>query len=75
MTSMRCGRHRARHAHRLGRQPEQPDRQFPALSAAEGLPAEGAADVVVVLDEAYNEYLPPADRVDTVAGSLNPRTS
>jgi len=24
-------------------------------------------DVVVVLDEAYNEYLPPADRVDTVA--------
>ncbi len=25
------------------------------------------ADVVVVLDEAYNEYLPPADRVDTVA--------
>jgi len=25
------------------------------------------ADVVVVLDEAYNEYLPPAERVDTVA--------
>lgn len=25
------------------------------------------ADVVVVLDEAYNDYLPPADRVDTVA--------
>jgi histidinol-phosphate aminotransferase len=25
------------------------------------------ADVVVVLDEAYNEYLPVADRVDTVA--------
>jgi len=25
------------------------------------------SDVVVVLDEAYNEYLPPADRVDTVA--------
>lgn len=25
------------------------------------------ADVAVVLDEAYNEYLPPADRVDTVA--------
>ena len=24
------------------------------------------ADVAVVLDEAYNEYLPPADRVDTV---------
>ncbi|MDR2240133.1 MAG: histidinol-phosphate transaminase [Zoogloeaceae bacterium] len=24
-------------------------------------------DVVVVLDEAYNEYLPPADRVDTLA--------
>jgi len=24
-------------------------------------------EVVVVLDEAYNEYLPPADRVDTVA--------
>lgn len=24
-------------------------------------------DVAVVLDEAYNEYLPPADRVDTVA--------
>ena len=24
-------------------------------------------DVVVVLDEAYNEYLPPADRADTVA--------
>lgn len=24
-------------------------------------------DVVVVLDEAYNEYLPPAERVDTVA--------
>src|SRR5574343_275463 len=24
-------------------------------------------DVVVVLDEAYNEYLPPADRVDTAA--------
>ncbi len=25
------------------------------------------SDVVVVLDEAYNEYLPPADRADTVA--------
>lgn len=25
------------------------------------------ADVVVVLDEAYNEYIPPADRVDTTA--------
>jgi histidinol-phosphate aminotransferase len=25
------------------------------------------ADVVVVLDEAYNDYLPPADRADTVA--------
>ncbi|HNJ76139.1 MAG TPA: histidinol-phosphate transaminase [Azospira sp.] len=25
------------------------------------------SDVVVVLDEAYNEYLPPSDRVDTVA--------
>ncbi|PKO90723.1 MAG: histidinol-phosphate transaminase [Betaproteobacteria bacterium HGW-Betaproteobacteria-10] len=25
------------------------------------------ADVVVVLDEAYNEYLPPAERVDTAA--------
>lgn len=25
------------------------------------------ADVIVVLDEAYNEYLPPADRVDTAA--------
>lgn len=24
-------------------------------------------DVIVVLDEAYNEYLPPADRADTVA--------
>jgi histidinol-phosphate aminotransferase len=24
-------------------------------------------DVVVVLDEAYNEYLPPADRIDTLA--------
>ena len=24
-------------------------------------------DVVVVLDEAYNEYLPPAERVDTAA--------
>ncbi|MFC5302654.1 histidinol-phosphate transaminase [Azospira restricta] len=24
-------------------------------------------DVIVVLDEAYNEYLPPAERVDTVA--------
>lgn len=26
-----------------------------------------SADVAVVLDEAYNEYLPPADRIDTVA--------
>ncbi|HRH15053.1 MAG TPA: histidinol-phosphate transaminase [Azonexus sp.] len=26
-----------------------------------------AQDVVVVLDEAYNEYLPPAERVDTAA--------
>ena len=25
------------------------------------------ADVVVVLDEAYNDYIPPAERVDTVA--------
>ena len=25
------------------------------------------ADVAVVLDEAYNEYLPPAERADTVA--------
>lgn len=25
------------------------------------------ADVVVVLDEAYNEYIPPAERVDTMA--------
>jgi histidinol-phosphate aminotransferase len=25
------------------------------------------ADIAVVLDEAYNEYLPPAERVDTVA--------
>jgi histidinol-phosphate aminotransferase len=24
-------------------------------------------EVVVVLDEAYNEYLPPAERVDTTA--------
>lgn len=25
------------------------------------------ADVAVILDEAYNDYLPPADRIDTVA--------
>jgi histidinol-phosphate aminotransferase len=25
------------------------------------------ADVAIVLDEAYNEYLPPADRIDTIA--------
>jgi histidinol-phosphate aminotransferase len=25
------------------------------------------ADVIVVLDEAYNDYLPPAERVDTIA--------
>ncbi|WP_126445317.1 histidinol-phosphate transaminase [Sulfuricystis multivorans] len=29
--------------------------------------AQVPADVAVVLDEAYNEYLPPAERVDTVA--------
>ena len=27
----------------------------------------GQPDVVVVLDEAYNEYIPPAERVDTAA--------
>jgi histidinol-phosphate aminotransferase len=58
-------RHPAGYAHRLDRQSEQSDRQLPALSGSACLPRSRAKDVVVVLDEAYNEYLPPAERVDT----------
>ncbi|MDO8786457.1 MAG: histidinol-phosphate transaminase [Sulfuritalea sp.] len=41
---------------------------YPQIKAfLQSLSQGGAPDVIVVLDEAYNEYLPPADRTDTVA--------
>jgi hypothetical protein len=52
-------------------QSEQSDRHLPAVSAAQGLFAGGSADVVVVLDEAYNEYIPRrACRYDGLAGGV-----
>jgi histidinol-phosphate aminotransferase len=68
MTSTPCGRDPARYAAALDRQPEQPDRHLPVPHPElrrflQSLPAE----VVVVVDEAYNEYLPPAERVETTA--------
>jgi histidinol-phosphate aminotransferase len=53
----------------LDRQPQQSDRQLPAQGRGARLHREDSrTDVaVVVLDEAYTEYLAPADRADTVA--------
>ena len=47
--------------------PNNPTGTFLAPDRFRAFLATVPADVAVVLDEAYNEYLPPADRVDTVA--------
>jgi len=47
--------------------PNNPTGNFLPYAQVEAFLRRLPADVVVVLDEAYNEYLPPADRVDTVA--------
>jgi prephenate dehydrogenase len=53
----------------VDRQPEQPDRHLSCrLCQRCGISSfRCRREVVVVLDEAYNEYLPPAERVDTTA--------
>jgi len=47
--------------------PNNPTGNFLPYPAVRDFIAAVPADVAVVLDEAYNEYLPPAERVDTVA--------
>jgi histidinol-phosphate aminotransferase len=47
--------------------PNNPTGNFLPYPAVREFLAAVPADVAVVLDEAYNEYLPPAERVDTVA--------
>jgi histidinol-phosphate aminotransferase len=47
--------------------PNNPTGSFVDAAAMERFLAGVPADVVVVLDEAYNEYLPPADRFDSTA--------
>jgi histidinol-phosphate aminotransferase len=47
--------------------PNNPTGNFLPYDEIKAFLAAVPADVAVVLDEAYNEYLPPADRVDTLA--------
>jgi histidinol-phosphate aminotransferase len=47
--------------------PNNPTGTFLGAAAVEAFIASVPQDVLVVLDEAYNEYLEPADRVDSVA--------
>lgn len=47
--------------------PNNPTGNFLPYDAVRDFIAGVPADVAVVLDEAYNEYLPPTERVDTVA--------
>lgn len=47
--------------------PNNPTGTFIDARTMEGFLARVPADVVVVLDEAYNEYLPPEDRFDSTA--------
>lgn len=47
--------------------PNNPTGTFAAADALEGFLAALRPDVLVVLDEAYNEYLPPALRYDAIA--------
>ncbi len=47
--------------------PNNPTGNFLPYASVKAFLREVPPDVAVVLDEAYNEYLPPADRVDTVA--------
>jgi len=47
--------------------PNNPTGNFLPYAEVREFIAHVPADVVMVLDEAYNEYLPPAERVDTVA--------
>jgi histidinol-phosphate aminotransferase len=47
--------------------PNNPTGNFLPYAQVEAFLRRLPGDVVVVLDEAYNEYLPPADRADTVA--------
>jgi len=47
--------------------PNNPTGTFVGAAALERFLARVPADVVVVLDEAYNEYLPPEDRFDSTA--------
>lgn len=47
--------------------PNNPTGNFLPYAEVRAFLAAAPADVAVVLDEAYNEYLPPAERVDTVA--------
>jgi histidinol-phosphate aminotransferase len=46
--------------------PNNPTGTFLAYAELRAFMGAVPADVAVVLDEAYNEYLPPADRIDTV---------
>ncbi len=47
--------------------PNNPTGSFLPYGEVRKFLASAPADVAVVLDEAYNEYLPPAERVDTAA--------
>jgi histidinol-phosphate aminotransferase len=47
--------------------PNNPTGNFLPYAEVRAFLASVPADVAVVLDEAYNEYLPPAERADTVA--------
>jgi histidinol-phosphate aminotransferase len=56
-----------RHPRRLHRQPEQPDRHLRPGDELEAFLAKVPRHVLVVLDEAYTEYLGPEQRYDAIA--------
>jgi histidinol-phosphate aminotransferase len=62
-------RHSARYPHVWIANPNNPTGNFLPYPEVRAFLETVPPDVVVVLDEAYNEYLPPAERVDTAAGS------
>ncbi len=57
----------AAHAYRFRRQPEQPHRHLAHPAAVKRFISSTPHDVLIVLDEAYNEYLPASHRSDTSA--------
>ncbi len=54
-------------AHRVRRESEQSDRHVVAADALEAFIASVPEDTLVVLDEAYNEYLPPEQHAPSAA--------